>query len=158
MGHSSERKKLGDNHIVDSKNVRDNPCTSKLVSEKSRTMKWTIQQYKPMQVRTHEVLLLISIGLVWISLILSMLQVWDWLFKSCEVNGQILLRDGLITLKDIEECILKGNCKKLGIQLPAWSILQCLLESAKSNSSGLVICMSLKLLFLHTHKYQQVQS
>lgn len=79
-----------------------------------------------------------------------MLQVWDWLFKSCEVNGQILLRDGLITHKDIEECILKGNCKKLGIQLPAWSILQCLLESAKSNSSGLVICMSLKLLFLHT--------
>ncbi len=50
-----------------------------------------------------------------------MLQVWDWLFKSCEVNGRILLRDGLVTVKDIEECILKGNCKKLGIQLPAWS-------------------------------------
>lgn len=75
-------------------------------------------------------------------------QVWDWLFKACEVNGRILLRDGLITPKDIEECILKGNCKKLGIKLPAWSILQCLLASAKSNSSGLVICMSLKHLFL----------
>lgn len=85
-----------------------------------------------------------------------MLQVWDWLFKSCEVNGRILLRDGLIIVKDIEECILKGNCKKLAIQLPAWSILQCLLASAKSDSSGLVICMSLKLLFLLTHKYQEV--
>jgi len=85
-----------------------------------------------------------------------MLQVWDWLFKSCEVNGRILLRDGLVTVKDIEECILKGNCKKLGIQLPAWSILQCLLASAKFNSSGLVICMSLKILSLHTHTHLEV--
>lgn len=69
-----------------------------------------------------------------------LIQVWDWLFKSCEVNGRILLRDELINLKDIEECIVKGNCKKLGIKLPAWSILQCLLISAKSNSPGLVIC------------------
>ncbi|GLT72044.1 hypothetical protein SLA2020_440150 [Shorea laevis] len=114
MGPSSERKKLGDNHDIDSRNGRESPCTSKLISEKSRTLKWTIQQYRPM-------------------------EVWDWLFKSCEVNGRILLRDGLIIVKDIEECILKGNCKKLAIQLPAWSILQCLLASAKSDSSGLVI-------------------
>lgn len=68
-----------------------------------------------------------------------MIQMWDWLFKSCEVNGRILLREGLINIKDIEECIVRGNCKKLGIKLPAWSILQCLLASAKSDSSGLVI-------------------
>uniref|UniRef100_A0A2N9E704 Uncharacterized protein n=1 Tax=Fagus sylvatica TaxID=28930 RepID=A0A2N9E704_FAGSY len=114
MGPSPEREKLGDNHNNDSKNGRESSYTSKLISERSRTLKWAMQQYKPM-------------------------QVWDWLFKSCEVNGRILLRDGLITSKDIEECILKGNCKKLGIQLPAWSLLQCLLASAKSNSSGLVI-------------------
>lgn len=59
---------------------------------------------------------------------------------SCEVNGRLLLQDGLITTEDIEECILKGNCKKLSIKLPAWCILQCLLSSAKSNSPGLVIC------------------
>lgn len=82
-----------------------------------------------------------------------MIQVWDWLFKSCEVNGRILLREGLINIKDIEECIVKGNCKKLGIKLPAWSILQCLLASTKSDSSGLVIGMfdRLKLLTFSLH-------
>ncbi|OVA05111.1 hypothetical protein BVC80_8899g14 [Macleaya cordata] len=86
---------------------------SKLVSEKSK-LKWAIQQLRPV-------------------------QVWDWLFRSCEVNGRILLREGLIDVKDIEECILKGKCKKLGIKLPAWCILQCLLSSVKSNSPGLLI-------------------
>lgn len=70
-------------------------------------------------------------------------QVWDWLFKSCEVNGRILLRDGLVNIKDIEACALKGDCKKLSIKLPAWSILQCLLTSAKSDSCGLIICSSI---------------
>ena len=74
-------------------------------------------------------------------------QVWDWLFKSCEVNGKILLHDGLITIKDIEECIVKGNCRKLSIKLPAWSILQCLLASANCNSSGLMTSRSLLSLF-----------
>lgn len=63
------------------------------------------------------------------------------------MNGRILLRDGLITIKDIEECIVKGNGKKLGIKLPAWSILQCLLASAKSHSSGLVICKFFLILY-----------
>mgnify|MGYP004703551389 CR=1 FL=1 len=72
---------------------------------------------------------------------LASIQVWDWLFKSCEINGRMLIREGLIDVKDIGECIVKGKCKKLGIKLPAWSILDCLLASAKSNSSGLVICM-----------------
>ncbi|CAN4110125.1 unnamed protein product [Withania somnifera] len=86
----------------------------KLVSHGSRTLKQAIHQYTPV-------------------------QVWGWLFKSCEVNGRILLREGLIDLKDIEECIVKGDCKKLGIKLPAWSILLCLLSSAKSESLGLLI-------------------
>lgn len=73
------------------------------------------------------------------------IQIWDWLFKSCEVNGRILLREGLIDVKDLEECVLKGNCKKLGIKLPAWSILQCLLASAKADSSGLVISDDIEL-------------
>lgn len=67
------------------------------------------------------------------------MQVWDWLFKSCAVNARILLREGLLDAKDIERCIVKGNCKKLGVKLPAWTILQCLLASAKSDSPGLVI-------------------
>ncbi|KAK9284741.1 hypothetical protein L1049_023918 [Liquidambar formosana] len=109
-----ERRKSIDNDRNDMKNGREGSYNPKLVSERSRTLKGAIQQYKA-------------------------IQVWDWLFKSFEVNGRILVRDDLINVKDIEECILKGNCKKLGIKLPAWSILQCLLASAKSDSSGLVI-------------------
>ncbi|KAF8409789.1 hypothetical protein HHK36_005868 [Tetracentron sinense] len=109
-----ERRKSIENSTNHQKNGSEGPYGPKLVSERSRTLKWTIQQLKPM-------------------------QVWDWLFRSCEVHGRILLRDGLITIIDIEECIVKGNCKKLGIKLPAWSILQCLLTSAKSDTSGLII-------------------
>ncbi|KAJ0051404.1 hypothetical protein Pint_01801 [Pistacia integerrima] len=113
MNTSHGRKKLGDNDN-DLRIRRESSLGTKLISERSRTLKRAIQQYKPV-------------------------QVWDWLFKSCEVNGRIILREGLINIKDIEECIVKGNCKKLGIKLPAWSILQCLLVSAMSDSSGLVI-------------------
>ncbi|KAK7393782.1 hypothetical protein VNO78_22346 [Psophocarpus tetragonolobus] len=108
-----ERENLGGGDI-DLQNRRDGLQNLKHALQQSRNMKWRIQQYRPV-------------------------QVWDWLFKSCEVNGRILLRDGLIGVKEVEECILKGNCKKLCIKLPAWSLLQCLLTSAKSNSDGLVI-------------------
>ncbi|KAL5794371.1 hypothetical protein ACOSP7_002965 [Xanthoceras sorbifolium] len=120
MSPNREKKKLGDNDNNDIKIRRESSLETKLISERSITLKWVIQRYKPV-------------------------QVWDWLFKSCEVNGRILLRDGFIDIKDIEECIINGNCKKLGIKLPAWVILQCLLVSAKSNSPGLVISDDLEL-------------
>lgn len=63
------------------------------------------------------------------------------------MNGRILLHDGLISIKEIEECIEKGNCRKLSIKLPAWCMLQCLLASAKRDSSGLVTSKSLLLVF-----------
>ncbi|GMG98766.1 hypothetical protein Nepgr_000606 [Nepenthes gracilis] len=96
------------------KNGIEASYNSKLVSERSKTLKGAIQHYMP-------------------------IQVLDWLFKSCDGNGRVLLREGLIDVKDIEECIVKGNCKKLGVTLPAWCIFKCLLASAKSNSPGLVI-------------------
>ncbi|GAV68432.1 hypothetical protein CFOL_v3_11935 [Cephalotus follicularis] len=114
MRSTIQREVFGDNDADNLKIGREGSYNSKLVSERSRTLKWAMEKYKP-------------------------IQVWDWLFKSCDVNGRILLRDGLIDIKDIEECLVKGNCKKLGIKLPAWSLLQCLLTSAKSDSSGLVI-------------------
>jgi hypothetical protein len=64
MGPSPEREKLGDNHNNDSKNGRESSYTSKLISERSRTLKWAMQQYKPMQVRPHVILHLISNSLV----------------------------------------------------------------------------------------------
>ncbi|KAL8506909.1 hypothetical protein ACS0TY_017702 [Phlomoides rotata] len=93
---------------------REGSRNSKLVSEGPRAVKQAIQQYTPV-------------------------QVWDWLFKSCEVNGKMLLREGLIDIKDFQDCMVKGNCKKMGIKLPAWSILECLLRSAKLDSSGLIL-------------------
>ncbi|GER48261.1 membrane protein [Striga asiatica] len=105
---------------LDNKNEREASHASKLVSQGSRTLKQAIQQYTPM-------------------------QVWDWVFKSCEVNGKILLREGLINGKDIQEIMLKGDCKKLAVKLPAWSIMQCLLTSAKSNSSGLILSEQVEL-------------
>ncbi|XP_052178386.1 uncharacterized membrane protein At3g27390 isoform X2 [Diospyros lotus] len=109
-----ERTKSIDNDGTHQENVGEGSPNFKLATEQSRTLKWTIQQYIP-------------------------IQIWDWLFKSCEENGRILLCEGLLDVKDLEECILKGKCNKLGIKLPAWSLLQCLLLSAKSDSSGLVI-------------------
>ncbi|CAN7015902.1 unnamed protein product [Brassica oleracea var. botrytis] len=118
------KKVLGERKNVDL-NSRING--SRLVSEHSRTLKKTITLYKPV-------------------------QVWEWLFKSCEVNGRILIRDGLINVKDVEQCLVRGNCKKLFIQLPAWTVLQCLLASAKSNSSGLVITDGVELTELNSPK------
>ncbi|KAK7273461.1 hypothetical protein RIF29_14511 [Crotalaria pallida] len=114
MGHALELKNHGGSYNNSLKNRREGSQTSRDILQKNRSLKWKIQQYR-------------------------LVQVWDWLFKSCEVNGRILLRDGLISVKEIEECILKGNCKKLGIKLPAWSMLHCLLTSAKCDSDGLVI-------------------
>nr|GEZ26957.1 uncharacterized membrane protein At3g27390 isoform X1 [Tanacetum cinerariifolium] len=76
----------------DFKNVTENISGSRSVSQCSKTLKQALQQY-------------------------TSVQVWDWLFKSCQVNGRILFRDGLIDVKDIEECILKGRYKKLAIKL-----------------------------------------
>ncbi|KAJ9176746.1 hypothetical protein P3X46_012026 [Hevea brasiliensis] len=102
------------------KSRRENSLEAKLSSERSRTLKWSGCQYKPV-------------------------HVWDWLFTSCEVTGRKLLHDGLINIKDIETCAMKGDCKKLSIKLPAWSLLQCLLASAKSDSSGLIISEDVEL-------------
>ncbi|KAJ1259077.1 hypothetical protein BS78_10G125700 [Paspalum vaginatum] len=84
------------------------------VLRRSKTFMQTIQQLRP-------------------------IQIWDWFFRSCELNGRILLSEGLITSGDMEEYITKGECKKLSIKLPAWCILQCLIRSAKFDSDGLLI-------------------
>lgn len=92
----------------------------KLEPTQSRTLKKAIQQLQP-------------------------IQIWDWLFRSCEHNGKILLDEGLITIEDIEESFSKGISKKLSIRLPAWCILQCLLCSAKTDGSGLLISDGMEL-------------
>ncbi|KAI0519451.1 hypothetical protein KFK09_006899 [Dendrobium nobile] len=90
------------------------PKTAKLEFNQSRTLRKAIQQLKP-------------------------IQIWDWLFRSCELNGRILLSEGLISIMDIEESVIKRNSKKLSIRLPAWCILQCLVRSARIDANGLLI-------------------
>ncbi|KAH9793838.1 hypothetical protein KPL71_004675 [Citrus sinensis] len=90
----------------------------------------------------------LQMGLAYIVSVVSLFDEYvnDLLYlREGSCLPRILLRDGLINIKDVEECIKTGNCKKLGIKLPAWSILQCLLISAKSDSSGLVISDDLEL-------------
>ncbi|XP_077216994.1 putative membrane protein At3g27390 isoform X2 [Tasmannia lanceolata] len=115
-----ERKQSINNSKYEQKNGKGGPYGTKLVTERSKTLKKAIQQLKP-------------------------IQIWDWLFQSCELHGRILFRDGLISVADIGECILKGRCKKLSIKLPAYCILQCLLRSARSNSPGLLITEEIEL-------------
>nr|GMD67751.1 uncharacterized membrane protein At3g27390 isoform X1 [Ipomoea batatas] len=83
-----------------------------MASQGSRKLKQAIQQYTPV-------------------------QVWDWLFKSCEVNGIILLHEGLIDAKDIVSYIAGGKCKKLVVKLPSLSILnqQGATKSGHGNGS-----------------------
>ncbi|CAO2814283.1 unnamed protein product [Amaranthus hypochondriacus] len=111
---SIQRKTSYDGRNNVEKDGKEGPSDTKLMSQRSRTLKAAIQHYKP-------------------------IKVLDWLFKSCEVNGRKLLHDGVINMKDIEECVVKRNCKKLATALPTWCIMKCLLTSAKSDSPGLVV-------------------
>ncbi|CAA6670729.1 unnamed protein product [Spirodela intermedia] len=114
-------RKEKDNQKADQdRSMKSGSKRGKLVSEQSLTLRRAFQQLKP-------------------------IQIWDWLFRSCEQNGRMLVRDGLIDASDIADCILKGRCEKLTIKLPAWCILQCLLRSAESDSYGLLITDDLEL-------------
>lgn len=143
--HQMDQRKNENDRIVSAPNI------SKLVSERSRTLKKAIKELRPIQVKF---LLSLSLSqmkcsqMKWLICIFELrwfaftiLQIWDWLFRSCEINGRILLNEGLIRVADIEECIIEGKRKKLSIKLPAWSILQCLIRSAKCGSNGLLICI-----------------
>ncbi|XP_058112880.1 uncharacterized membrane protein At3g27390 isoform X2 [Magnolia sinica] len=115
-----ERNQSIDADKTEEKNGRLSPINTKIVTERSQTLRKAIQQLKP-------------------------IQIWDWLFRSCEMNGRKLLRDGLIDVADIEDCIIKGKCKQLIVKLPAFCILQCLLRSARSESPELLIADDVEL-------------
>ncbi|GAB4825345.1 hypothetical protein Ancab_008217 [Ancistrocladus abbreviatus] len=95
ISNGSRRKKANDDEQNDEMDESEGSYNLKLVSECSRTLKGAIQHYKP-------------------------IQVLDWLFKTCEANGRILLQDGLIDVKDIEECVAKGNFDEVELQRSNW--------------------------------------
>ncbi|WOL14363.1 hypothetical protein Cni_G23143 [Canna indica] len=71
---------------------------------------------------------------------LKPLKLLDHLFSECKRHGEIMIAEGIITHEDIKESRLnKGGSRILSIGLPAYSILQTLLFSAKTDSDGLVL-------------------
>ncbi|KAL0424242.1 UNVERIFIED_CONTAM: putative membrane protein [Sesamum radiatum] len=67
-------------------------------------------------------------------------QLADALFKECQRHGEVMVSEGIITLKDIEDA--KNNKSSGGvisIGLPAYCLLQALLRSAKANSTGILL-------------------
>ena len=68
-----------------------------------------------------------------------MVQLLDGLFKECQHHGEILLSEGLITLKDIEDARSGEDSRVIGIGLPTYCLLQTLLRSAKASSAGLLL-------------------
>ncbi|RAL46907.1 hypothetical protein DM860_005186 [Cuscuta australis] len=61
-------------------------------------------------------------------------------FKECQRYGEILVSEGVLTQKDIEDAKSNKDIGRiLSIGLPAFGVLQILLRSAKANSSGLLL-------------------
>ncbi|GJN02542.1 hypothetical protein PR202_ga19904 [Eleusine coracana subsp. coracana] len=64
----------------------------------------------------------------------------DHLFAECRHQGEALVNQGVITMKDIEETKSgKVGSGVLNVGLPAYVILNALLRSAKANSDGIIL-------------------
>lgn len=71
---------------------------------------------------------------------LKSLELVDALLKECQHYGEIMVSEGIITLKDIEDAKSnKDSGKIISIGLPAYCILQVLMRSAKANSAGILL-------------------
>jgi hypothetical protein len=64
----------------------------------------------------------------------------DHLFDECKRQGEVLVNEGVITMKDIQETKSgKVGSGVLNVGLPAYVMLNALLRSAKANSDGLLL-------------------
>ncbi|KAK6128305.1 hypothetical protein DH2020_037960 [Rehmannia glutinosa] len=71
---------------------------------------------------------------------LKPLELADALFKECQHYGEAMVLEGLITLQDIEDAKINKDCGGvISIGLPAYSLLQALLRSAKADSNGILL-------------------
>ncbi|GKV52382.1 hypothetical protein SLEP1_g58968 [Rubroshorea leprosula] len=70
---------------------------------------------------------------------LKPLELLHRLFKECQCVGEIMVSEGLITPKDIEDAKSTKGAKVVSIGLPAYCLLQCLLHSAQANSAGILL-------------------
>ncbi|MCE5166508.1 hypothetical protein HAX54_020993, partial [Datura stramonium] len=71
---------------------------------------------------------------------LKPLELADGFFEDCRNYGEIMVSKDVITLKDIEDAKSNKDCGQvITIGLPAYSILQNVIRSAKANSTGLLL-------------------
>ncbi|KAJ4729360.1 Steroid nuclear receptor, ligand-binding [Melia azedarach] len=70
---------------------------------------------------------------------LKPLELLENLFKECQCHGEIMVPQGLITGKDIEDANSNTGSRVVSFGLPAYCLLQALLRSAKANCSGILL-------------------
>lgn len=72
----------------------------------------------------------------------KMVQIWDNIFKTCEVLGKGLVQADVIKIGDLEEWNRSSNSSKgriVGVGLPAYALLTYLIRSAKAGVAGLLL-------------------
>lgn len=72
----------------------------------------------------------------------KMVQIWDNMFRTCEMYGKSLLQEGAIKLGDLEEWVRSSSSPKakiIGVGLPAYSLLKGLIRSGKAGVPGLLL-------------------
>ncbi|KAJ7527304.1 hypothetical protein O6H91_16G047900 [Diphasiastrum complanatum] len=72
----------------------------------------------------------------------KMVQIWDHMFETCQIHGESLVKEGVITRSDIQEWVhssKNAQSKLIGVGLPAYTVMKNLVNSAKSGSTGLVL-------------------
>ncbi|KAL5793306.1 hypothetical protein ACOSP7_001900 [Xanthoceras sorbifolium] len=67
------------------------------------------------------------------------LELLQSLFKECQRHGENMVRDGIITVKDIADAKSNSGSKVVSIGLPAYCLFQALLRSVKENSPGILL-------------------
>ncbi|KAJ0841218.1 putative uncharacterized membrane protein [Helianthus annuus] len=71
---------------------------------------------------------------------LKPLVLLDSLFQECRRQGEFMVLDGVITVKEIDDAKSgKASGRVISIGLPAYCLFQTLLRSAKANSTGILL-------------------
>nr|KJB33896.1 hypothetical protein B456_006G036800 [Gossypium raimondii] len=70
---------------------------------------------------------------------LKPLELLEGLFKECQVHGEKMVSEGLITSKDIDDAKSIKGSRVVSIGLPAYCFLQALLRSVDANRLGILL-------------------
>ncbi|KAF7809821.1 putative membrane protein [Senna tora] len=82
-------------------------------------------------------------------------HIWENMMRSCEIRGKELLDGNVLKAEDLYEWLKDKNsdeAKVIGVGLPCYSLLQTLVFSIKSNSSGLLLLDGIEITSLNRPK------